>query len=291
MPSVARLTSNSMIVITGAKYSLRMFLLLSSMLLYIIAYTFLKINKKGDFMFCFNIKIAEVTFLIRANYLTTKVYFEDFLTNEKAEIDINVSKYEIHSFKKKVSYFTDEMCERGVLKYKIDRSLVNYGVFPLHASALSYHEDAYVFTALSGGGKSTHSRLWKETFGNDVKIINDDRPYLKVTEKDIYAFSHPQSGTHRLYTNTSCPVRVIGKIVKDKDNYVKRLSKADFFPFLVQQTFTMDDPNTTKKIISLIKKALDHVFLYEIHCNTNYDAASLIYEQIDKDIKQSKHPL
>ena len=32
----------------------------------------------------------------------------------------------------------------------------------------------------NGTGKSTHARLWRETFGDRVWMINDDKPLLRI---------------------------------------------------------------------------------------------------------------
>ena len=237
----------------------------------------------------FNVKIAGCVFWVcGTKHASTKGFFSDFLSNERAEAIIDVSEEEIRSFQEKLPHFTEALCERAVLKYRIDKYLVDQGAFPFHATALSYKDEAYVFTALSGVGKSTHARLWRDSFGEAVTMINDDRPYLKLVDRTVCAYSHPQSGKHHIYTNTSCPVRVIGRIIRDRDNYVRRLSGAEFFPFFVQQVFTMDDPETTSKIISLIMQVLSRVRVYEIHCNMDPTAGRQIYDQLDSDIRGRK---
>lgn len=243
-------------------------------------------HKKEYIMYNFKIKIADVVILTKVNYPDTKEFFASFLSDEKVDEEICIEVSDIIKYHELSPDFTEEMCERAALKYKVDRIAVEYGAFPFHASALSYKGEGYVFTALSGVGKSTHARIWRDTYGKDVIMINDDRPYLKVVGDSVYAYSHPQSGKHNIYTNSSCQVKVIGKIIRDERNYVKRISKSDIFPFLVQQTFTMDEPGITSKIIELIKKVLDRVFLYEIHCNMNLDAALSINEQIQLDINR-----
>lgn len=233
-------------------------------------------------MCSFNVKLFDVVIQIDANFIESRTFFEKFLTEETCEVMIQVDFSEIQAVHEKIKSFDLRMCERAILKYKIDKIAVDYNAFPIHASALMYKNNAYIFTALSGVGKSTHAKLWREAFGKDVIMINDDRPYLKVTDKGVFAYSHPQAGKHNIYTNTMCKVLMIGKIVRDNSNFVKEMSKPEFFPFFVQQTFTMDDYKTTKKIIGLIKKALTYVQVCEVHCNMDPDAAYNIYKQVNK---------
>lgn len=239
----------------------------------------------------FNVKIADVVFRVCANYQETMDYFSDFLTNEMEQERITIYYEEITALKTEYPDYTDEMCERAALKYKMDSILVDYQTFALHASALSYKGNAYLFTGLSGIGKSTHSRLWREAFRDEVIMINDDRPYLKLDNDTVYAYSHPQSGKHNIYTNISCPVRVIGKIVRDSSNYIRHVPRSEFFPFFVQQSFTMDKPSMTAKIVSNIRKMSMHIWFFEIHCCLDNKAAVEICSQIDTFIssKQQKN--
>jgi len=232
----------------------------------------------------FKIKIADVVFLVSSNYSSTRDYYRKFFYDGPADHIINVHMDEVLQLYDNAHHLDLERCERGVLKAMLDKTLVKYNVFPIHASAISFKDYAYVFTGLSGVGKSTHSMLWKQTFGDEVIIINDDRPYLKVSEREALAYSHPQSGIQNVYTNTFSQVKMIGKIIRDNNNYVVPMSRSSFFPFLVQQTFTMDEPSITSKIILLLKQVLQHVDLFEIHCNKNTNAAFLIQKQLSEFI-------
>ena len=233
-------------------------------------------------MIRFKIKIADVVFEVSSNYPSTRSFYYDFLCDQPADHRIIIGTNETMELNNEAPHLDLERCERGILKSSLDEILVNYNTFPILASAISYRGFAYVFSALSGVGKSTHSRSWKHTFGDEVIIINDDRPYLKVNENGVWTYSHPQSGIHNLYTNTFSQVKAIGKIVRDSTNYVVPADGASFFPFLFQQTFTMNKPLLTSKIIFLLKQVIQRVELYEIHCNEDTDAAFSIQKQLSE---------
>ena len=65
------------------------------------------------------------------------------------------------------------------------------GGLVLHASALSYKGRAIAFSAISGTGKSTHTGLWKEYFGENVEIINDDKPAVCFEGGQPYLYGTP----------------------------------------------------------------------------------------------------
>lgn len=231
-------------------------------------------------MIQFVVKIAEVNILIVGFYPETTHYFKDFLSDEPAVEQITVKEKNIKEYKEKYPQFNERQCERAFVKYRMDSILVGYNAFPVHASALAYNDKAFLFTALSGVGKSTHSRRWREAFGDMVTMINDDRPYLKVKNGSVYVYSHPQAGKHGIYTNTHFPVLVIGKLIRDKNNYVKKIPEYQAFPYLAQQSFTMDTPQLTGKILKLIRKIVQIVEFYEIHCNLDADSGLEIYNQL-----------
>lgn len=50
-----------------------------------------------------------------------------------------------------------------------------YNGLMLHASAAALGGRAYLFPGPCGRGKSTHTHLWQQTFGEAVQVFNDDK--------------------------------------------------------------------------------------------------------------------
>lgn len=50
----------------------------------------------------------------------------------------------------------------------------------MHGAVVEFSGRAYMFTAPSGTGKSTHVRLWRKHLGDAVRIINGDKPLVAV---------------------------------------------------------------------------------------------------------------
>ena len=86
------------------------------------------------------------------------------------DIDISVDQYEPERWPG-LSY--DHMCymESGELFYI---NLLHFGGMMLHSSAVEYQGKAYLFSGPCGVGKSTHTRLWQQVFGPEVRVFNDD---------------------------------------------------------------------------------------------------------------------
>ena len=81
--------------------------------------------------------------------------------------------------------------------YRFYCELIHHSGFFLHASAVSLDNRAYLFSADSGTGKSTHTGLWLEYFGKGrAFLINDDKPALRKGDSGYLACGTPFSGKH-----------------------------------------------------------------------------------------------
>lgn len=60
--------------------------------------------------------------------------------------------------------------------------------FLIHASGVCDFKQGYIFTAVSGTGKSTMAKLWQQ---KGAQVINDDRLWIQKIEGDWYMFNTP----------------------------------------------------------------------------------------------------
>ena len=81
---------------------------------------------------------------------------------------------------------------------------------------------AYLFSAPSGTGKSTHTQLWLSAF-KDAKILNDDKPAIIIRNNIAYACGTPFSGKNDLSLNEMYPIQGIAFLERSKDNWIKKM--------------------------------------------------------------------
>ena len=130
----------------------------------------------------FWISLADLTVEINSKYDRLRSFCEEYIVtkDEKAEIAVSVTDDEIDS---EMSLCGDlhsrAYCENLCIYRAIAERLPEYNRFVLHGAALSTFGKGYIFAAPSGVGKSTHVRLWRECFGDNVKIINGDKPIIR----------------------------------------------------------------------------------------------------------------
>lgn len=140
--------------------------------------------------------------------------------------------------------------------------------------------EAVIFTANSGTGKSTHSRLWREMFGDQVWMINDDKPLLRIGEESVLVFGSPWDGKHHLSRNASAPLKAIVKLERAEVNHIEPIKKEEAFPILMKQCYVSRNPATTLRTLDLIQRLLRMTDFFKLGCNQDPEAAGVAWEGI-----------
>ena len=87
--------------------------------------------------------------------------------------------------------FGDSYLETLAVYRQIAENMIESDTLLFHGSVVSVDDTGYLFTAKSGTGKSTHTRLWREYFGERAVMVNDDKPLLEVTETGVIVYGTP----------------------------------------------------------------------------------------------------
>lgn len=143
----------------------------------------------------------------------------------------------------------------------------------MHGSVIAVDGRAYMFTARSGTGKSTHVRLWRQLFGDRAVMVNDDKPLLRITPDGTTIYGTPWDGKHRLSTNMSAPLEAICILTRAADNTIREIKPSEAMTMLIQQTYRPDDSTLLLDTLSLIDLMSKHVRFYLLGCNMDPEAA------------------
>ena len=238
----------------------------------------------------FTIKIVNQTAQIMALYPSTQTYCAAYLA-ENAEVDfhIQINQQDIE-FERQKSAREDEMegkpirnlpdayLEITAVQRKLAEQLFAYDTLLFHGSVVAVDGEAYLFTAKSGTGKSTHTRLWREAFGDRALMINDDKPFLKADEGGIQVYGSPWNGKHGLGTNTAAPLKAICILKRGAENQIRQIPAKDAVLMLMQQSNRPMQPHLMPKYMELIDRIAKGVTFYEMSCNMDPEAAVIAYE-------------
>lgn len=187
-----------------------------------------------------------------------------------------------------IRHFSDAYLETLAVYRKIADYLLSCDTLLFHGSVIAVDGEGYLFTAKSGTGKSTHTRLWREYFGERAVMVNDDKPLLHITDSGVTAYGTPWDGKHRLSTNIAVPLKGICILTRDTTNHIEQAEPHAAYPMIVQQTNRSLTVDGMKQTLSLIDRMLNVVPVYRLGCNMDIEAARVAYEGMNRLKKQEE---
>lgn len=176
---------------------------------------------------------------------------------------------------------TPESLERLHLCRRIAELLPKYNRVLFHGSCLAIDGQGVLFTAKSGTGKSTHTRLWRQEFGSRVRMVNDDKPFLHIHEQGVTVCGTPWRGKHALGENISVPLKAIVFVNRGGENRVEPIGPRELYPLLLQQTYTPDDPAAMAVTLGLVEQLSRKTNLRKLYCNMDPEAARVACGGLD----------
>lgn len=152
----------------------------------------------------------------------------------------------------------------------------------LHSSAVELDGKAYLFSAPSGTGKSTHTRLWQQVFGEKARVFNDDKPALRYIDGTWYAYGTPWSG-HGDNINMKVPLAGICFLKQAAENAIRRLEPREAVQKVVWQTTRkFNKVENLDLMLSLVEKIVQEIPVFELENRPEPAAAQLSYETMRK---------
>lgn len=234
---------------------------------------------------------ADIVFCVSCQHASTLRHCRDYLTDAPAQETIFITREDIEGERNRLlakknpgealEASTDEALERLHLCRRIAELLPKYDRVLFHGSSLAVDDRGVLFTAKSGTGKSTHTRFWRQEFGERVRMVNDDKPFLHVGENGVTVYGTPWRGKHALGENTQAPLEAIYFVNRGEENSVQPISPRELYPLLLQQTYTPDDPNAMVKTLALVERLSRSVKLLKLYCNLDPQAAHVALDGLD----------
>ncbi len=233
-------------------------------------------------------KIADKIVEVNSIYEEVHEYCSDYQTDLPADYSVNITQADIDFEREKsahedevdgipIRHFSDSYLEELAVYRKIAEKMLDFDTVLFHGSVVAVDGVGYLFTAKSGTGKSTHTRLWREYFGDWAVMVNDDKPLLHIADT-VTAYGTPYNGKHRLGTNTSIPLKAICILTRSADNHIEPISFEQAYNMLLQQVYRPADILKMAKTLELVDRLADSVKLYRLGCNMDISAAKVAFE-------------
>ena len=205
---------------------------------------------------------------------STRMYCREYWTDREPEFHVTVKREELVQEQTLLNIeadeeglkrrkFSDMFLERSVIQRRVAENLARRDVLLMHGSTVAVDGRAYLFTAPCGTGKSTHTRLWREVFGDRAVMVNDDKPFLKLTAEGVLACGSPWTGKHGIGTNVCVPLGGICILSRGRENVIRPAEQEQTLDFLRSQCFP---PQGLEKLLSRVR-------LWQMECTKEPEAA------------------
>ena len=261
-------------------------------------------------MFC--IQIAEVLIAIKNRYAFTERLCADYIVDtspDDCDISIAATPEEIAAENDEKGSFSPAYCESLALYRKICTRMLDFNAFLFHAAIISYAGRGFAFAAKSGTGKSTHVAQWMRALGDDVTVVNGDKPILrwrngeaveakvrgapretsggKAAETicdqplgEFIAYGTPYCGKENWGQNTSVPLRAVCFIERCEPGEPDRLSRLgdvrEVVARIMNQILMPHDPALAVRQLDLLDRLVNSAPFYVLRCTPTpaaFDAA------------------
>ena len=234
-------------------------------------------------------RFADTVVAVDALYPAVHAYCSAYRCTGTPALTVRITQADIDAERRKsadedraegrpVHAFADDYLETLAVYRKIAEWMPQRDTVLLHGSAVAVDGAAYLFTAKSGTGKSTHTALWQAAFGSRAVMINDDKPLLRIAPDSVTVFGTPLDGKHRRSSNCAAPLHAMCILERAAQTQVVPISASQAMPLLLQQVYRPADPVALAATLRLLDRLTQTVPLYRMGCNMAPSAAEIAYE-------------
>ena len=226
-------------------------------------------------------KIVDLVVEYKPKYDILKTRAEKYRINTEHKSDIEIV-FEKETIQKKMKHYleaTEDLLEYLLVGDKFYKGLLDYHGCMLHASCVVVDDEAYLFSADPGTGKSTHTGLWlKHLADKSPYILNDDKPALRVFDDGIYAYGTPFSGKHDISENRKVHVKGICFLEQSDTNAICKLEASEAIQLFLEQTTYHLSQENMEKLLDVLEVIIENVPIYKLKCNMSKEAVKMSYE-------------
>jgi len=207
-------------------------------------------------------KIADLIIQMNPQYEPLKSQSIPYLSSEHFHVDISIPDLTtyVEKYHHENTHLSIGECEYIIYGSYFYTKLIEFDAILLHASAVIYKDKAYLFSAPSGTGKSTHTSLWVKYL--NAFILNDDKPAIRFINNEFWVYGTPFTGK----TDTGVNAKYkLGNIVfiqraTDKNKMIDLNSKDSLKNFLRETVRPYEEDKMDKVLLLYEKLKATHPF-------------------------------
>ena len=204
----------------------------------------------------------------------------------RVDLDVRVTQADIEAERAaatKGADWTDAYLETLAVQRAIANRLPEQRRLLVHGAVIEFEGRAYLFSAPSGTGKSTHIRLWRQYLGDAVRVINGDKPFVRIPEhreKPPVVYGTPWAGKEGWQCNGSAPLAGIVLLSRSEpgSSSIRLASAALNLDKIMRQVYFPPDASAAALTLDLLDAMLACVPVYELACDMSEDAVRASFE-------------
>ena len=230
----------------------------------------------------FKIKIAGINVLVNNKYRYSEYLCRDYITDEDhTDFSVQAGENEILEEISNAEIETNFAYAESVCIHRaIAERLAEYDAFLLHSALIECDGIGVAFAARSGVGKSTHVSLWKKVFGEKAKIINGDKPIVRLVDGEFYGYGTPWLGKEDIGVNSRCKLGALCFLNRGEKNIISPIPAELAAMTMFSQIYLPSNADNAAKTLELADKFASSVSFFKLYCNMDDEAARVSYNAI-----------
>ena len=219
-------------------------------------------------------------------YGRTLTQAEAYRTETSGEPDIEIISSP-EELQQRQPHLSLEDCEYLSTGGSFYRQLLHHGGMMVHASAVVKDGYAYLFSAPCGTGKSTHTSLWRQVFGEEqVIMLNDDKPALRREDGRWYAYGTPWSGKTAQNENVRAPLGGVCMLGRGEVNEIEPFGGTKAAFALMEQTARPYSNEGRTRLLELLDQLLQEVPVWKLRCTPTEEAVHVSHDAMSQEAQK-----
>ena len=214
-----------------------------------------------------------------------------FETDLPPALSIQVSDKELEEERsKQADGFSDGYLETVCCYRKAATALLDWDIFVMHGSVVELDGEGYAFLAPSGVGKTTQTRLWQKHFGQRLRVINGDKPLIRMVHDGesvrFDAWGTPWRGKEGLGCNSSVPLKAMFFLNRSNTPSAVPADPAQMVEPLFRQLLLPKDPERMLRLLTMADKLVGTVSFYRLNCDMSEASVLCAYHAVKEGIRK-----
>ena len=228
------------------------------------------------------IRLAEIPVQMNNRFPNLETLCRGYETEEDPAFTLSVTREEIEAERAmQADIFSDGYLETVCLYRKLALEMLRHNVFIMHASVIEVDGEGYGFLAHSGTGKTTQTRLWLEYFGDRARVINGDKPLIRVEKKEdgwqFIACGTPWCGKEGMGCNASVPLKALFLLERATVPTCEPADQEYSIDGLFHQLLMPEKPEQMMRLLDMVDKLVETVPCYRLRCDMTEDSVMAAY--------------